>query len=791
MHDRMFPEDILKYLPLSDENFHLISEIFDAIPAQIVVKSVREDSFGEFLIWNRAAEMILGITAAEAIGRRDSQLFPSDQAEAFAEKDREIVRSGVAQVIPREAIMSRTLGLRRLRTSKTPIYDADGTPVAIMAVSEDITDRESTKLELQRALDFLNAINSQLPGAVFQFRVDAAGRPTYPYLSEGVRALTGDEAQEVIEGQVNLLSRILPEDLPGFLANVARSRRELSHCRQEFRLRTRSGDIRWVLSNSLPKHQRDGSTIWHGFMSDVTNARQTSEALRRGEERLHSALAATRAAAWEIDMAEHTLYLSPEWGSLFGIEPQDFPRTFDDWLAKVHPDDVATVSRLKTVKAGDEAGQMEFRHARGEGGYLWVLLRGKPIVDEHGELIRQVGTVVDVTDRHMTKMQLIEAKETAERASQAKGDFLAMMSHEIRTPLNAVLGFSELLGAMPLGQEQADYVRTIQENSSALLVILNDVLDYSKIESGMLDLHPGPVDVLRLVRSAGDFFRPQALSKGIDLQVIASATLPDTLICDAARLNQVLHNLISNAVKFTEKGGVIIEVGLDCPPAGGVWPVSIQVRDSGIGIALDRHPNLFDPFYQADNTTRRRFGGTGLGLAIVRRLARLMGGTIEVTSEAGEGSSFALRLQMRAPEKENLLIDVDTKRLSVNLSSLLPKILVVEDNATNRRLVRLFLKKLGHEAEEAENGFDGVEMAAAKHYDLIFMDLEMPGMDGYEATRLIRAAQNGNAPFIVALTAHALPEHRERSLRVGMNSYLSKPVKLADLKGVLREALKR
>lgn len=787
----MFPEDILKYLPLSDENFGLLTEIFDAIPSQIVVKSLREETFGEFLIWNREAEVLLGITAHEAIGRTDADLFPSEQADSFRRKDREILQTGQAQVIARESIMSRTLGPRKLRTTKTPIYDAEGLPVAMLAVSEDITDRESTKLELQKALDFLNTVNSQLPGAVYRFRVDAEGRSAFPYISDGVRSLTGDEAQEIIEGRVNLLGRILPEDLPGFLANVARSRREQSHCRQEFRLRTLSGEVRWVLSNSLPKNQRDGSTIWHGFMSDVTAAKQTSEALQRGEERLHSALEAARAAVWEIDLVSQSLYLSPEWGHLFGFEESAFPKTFSEWLTKVHPEDVETVAALKTVRSKDEVEQMEFRHIRGEGGYLWVLLRGKPVVDSHGDLIRQVGTVVDVTDRHLTKMQLIEAKEAAERASQAKGDFLAMMSHEIRTPLNAVLGFSELLGAMPLGQEQADYVRTIQENSGALLVILNDVLDYSKIESGRLDLHLGPVDLVRMVRSVGDFFRPQAAGKGIDLQVVSSGVIPEALLCDAARLNQVLQNLISNAVKFTEKGGVIVEVGCNGLPVDGLWPVAIRVRDTGIGIALERHPSLFDPFYQADNSTRRRFGGTGLGLAIVKRLASLMGGTIDVQSEAGEGSSFCLNLPLREPERETF-VEEDKKRFTANLSSLLPKILVVEDNATNRRLVRLFLKKLGHEADEAENGFDGVEKAAAKPYDVIFMDLEMPGMDGYEATRLIRLGQNGGAaPYIVALTAHALPEHRERSLRAGMDSYLSKPVKQADLKGVLRAAMKR
>jgi two-component system sensor histidine kinase/response regulator len=787
----MFPEDILKYLPLSDENFGLLTEIFDAIPLQIVVKSVRDESFGEFLIWNREAEVLLGITAEEAVGRTDAELFSQEEAGRFSVADREILQTGQARLIPREKIMSRTKGMRSLRTIKTPIYDAEGIAVAMLAVSEDITDRESTKLELQKALDFLNNINSQLPGAVYQFRVDATGRSAFPYISEGIRLLTGDEAQEIIDGQINLLGRILPEDLPTFLANVARSRRELSHCRQEFRLRTREGEIRWILSNSLPKNQRDGSTIWHGFMSDVTSAKKTSEALQRGEERLHSALEAARAAAWEIDLTDDALYLSPEWGNLFGFEREEFPKTFVGWLENVHPEDVEMVSRLKAPRGRDDVEQLEFRHLRGGGGYLWVLLRGKFVMDAHGEPVRQVGTMVDVTDRLLTKLQLIEAKEAAERASQAKGDFLAMMSHEIRTPLNAVLGFSELLSAMPLGREQADYLRTIQENSSALLVILNDVLDYSKIESGRLDLHPGPVDIVRMVRSAGDFFRPQAAGKGIDLRVVSSGDLPDTLLCDAARLNQVLHNLLSNAVKFTEKGGVIVEVVSGGPPAEGFWPVVIRVRDTGIGIALDRHPGLFDPFYQADNSTRRRFGGTGLGLAIVKRLATLMNGTIEVESEAGGGSLFTLSLSLREPEKEPSPPERDLKRLSVNLGSLLPKILVVEDNPTNRRLVRLFLKKLGHEADEAANGFDGVEMVAANSYDVIFMDLEMPGMDGYEATRLIREAQNGASPFIVALTAHALPEHRERSLQAGMDSYLSKPVKLADLKGVLREALKR
>jgi PAS domain S-box-containing protein len=565
----------------------------------------------------------------------------------------------------------------------------------------------------------------------------------------------------------------------------------MCHCRQEFRLRDKAGQIRWAMTSSLPKPDRDGSTIWYGFLSDVTEAKATTEALRRGEERLRAALEATRAAVWEIDVHDNSMFLSPEWGHLFGFAPEQFPRTFAEWLDTVHPEDVAAVRPLRETVAGGEGGQFEFRHRRENGDYLWVLMRGKPVHDAEGELIRQIGTFVDITDRHLTNRQLIEAKEAAERASEAKGEFLAMMSHEIRTPLNAVLGFSELLGAMPLEPEQADYLRTIQENSSALLVILNDVLDYSKIESGRLDLHPAPVDLARLVRSAAEFFRAQAVNKDIALDVHCAPNVPEKLLCDAARIHQILYNLISNAVKFTDRGTVRVELDVAGERVDGRWPVRIRVSDSGIGIALDRHPGLFDPFYQADSSTRRRHGGTGLGLAIVKRLASLMDGVIGIQSREGEGTIFTVRLSLPEPETEEPETALNDKSGTVNLSKLLPKILVIEDNATNRRLVRLFLRKFGLDADEAENGYDGVALAAAKKYDVIFMDLEMPGMDGYEATRLIREADPGRVPYIVALTAHAMPEYRERSLRAGMSAYLSKPVKQIELKQVIRDAMRR
>lgn len=776
------PPNIEQYLT----EFVVLQKIFDAMPMQIVIKSLRAENFGTFLFWNTMAEVTLGISAAKAIGKTDRDFFPEEQAAFFEQIDREIAMMGQCRISPVETISSKRLGERLLHTIKTPIYNEAGIPVALLAVSQDITEKKRAEGELARALHFLESVNSELPGAVFQFRVDPQGQPGFSYLSEGIEKITGDMPVDVTSGLIDLLGRIFPEDMPAFLGAVRRSRREMSTMRQEFRVFAANGELRWVLSNSSPSHLPDGSTIWHGFLTDITDQKRTQEALRRGDERLHHALDAMKAAVWEVELATDELYLSPEWGQLFEFAPEHYPTSAADLLAFIHPEDQG----LLGDRAASWGGQIEFRHLLGNGEYTWVLISGKAICNVRDQPIRLVGTIMEISERKRMEHQLVEAKESAERASQAKGDFLAMMSHEIRTPLNAVLGFSDLLGATALNVEQKDYLQTIQGSSSALLVVLNDVLDYSKIESGKLDLQFMPVEITRVIRTAIEIFRPQAALKGVRIHAVFSGGLPTFLMCDAARLSQIIHNLLSNAVKFTERGEIVVELLAAGPPDGAVWPVRLRVRDSGIGIDLAEHPSLFDPFYQAGSSTKRRRGGTGLGLAIVRRLVGLLHGEIEVASVPGQGTTFVVNLPLLEPEADEPVTEEDKKRMSLNLAGLLKKILVVEDNATNRRLVRLFLKKLGHEADEAVDGFAGVAMSRHTRYDVIFMDLEMPGMDGYEAAQKIREIHGPTKPYIVALTAHAMPEYRERSFQAGMQDYLSKPVKQDELAKVLRTAFR-
>jgi len=635
---------------LADPSF--FKDLFDAIPLQVVVKSVREENFGEFIIWNNAAEELLGISATEAIGRHDRDFFPPDQVAFFAAKDREVVQLGRSVFVSKETIISRTKGERQFQTVKTPVYDKDGQALALIAVSEDITDKI-------RSDALLENVARNFPGAIYQFKMDLDGAMSMPVVSPGAATLYEvSEAELAADGMI-VHRMVHPEDQLVLEEAIANSYEMLSPWDCEFRIVTGTQRIKWLRGQSIPQRERDGSIVW-------------------------------------------------------------------------------------------------------------------------------AGCLYDITERKNAEIELIKAKEAAERASKAKGNFLAMMSHEIRTPLNAVLGFSDLLASTPLTPEQSDFLRTIQDSSSTLLVILNDVLDYSKIEAGTFDLLYRPTDLRRIVQSTVEVFHHQAEAKGLKLVSECDDRVPQLLQCDRARFSQILHNLMSNAIKFTQSGQINVTLSLTGPCLEDTWPVSLCVKDSGIGIAVEDHPYLFEPFYQADSSTRRKFGGTGLGLAIVRRLVKLMNGSITLDTEPGRGTTFLVEFSLASVHQPPALPDMPAHSESATEAAP-TRVLIVEDNAVNRRLVRLFLQRLGCQTEEAEDGYQGIEKAKEALYDVILMDIEMPGMDGYEAAREIRHELGVSCPKLVALTAHAMQEHRELCLEAGMDAFLSKPIKSSDLEKLLRE----
>lgn len=395
----------------------------------------------------------------------------------------------------------------------------------------------------------------------------------------------------------------------------------------------------------------------------------------------------------------------------------------------------------------------------------------------------RVLVLTDVTRRKETENQLRLAKEAAEAAGEAQSRFLATMSHEIRTPMNGVIGFIQLLKATPLETSQREYLDIVDQSTRSLLVIINDVLDYSKIVADQLEIERIRCDLPAVVNQAQRLLQRIADEKGLAFTTRIADGVPREIVSDPVRLQQILTNLLGNALKFTAAGRVTLEVRA-LPPDFMVFEVS----DTGIGIAPEQQARIFTPFSQADASMTRRFGGTGLGLSITRRLCELMGGTLTVASQLDRGSVFTATVRA-APASAAARIATATAALPATPTA--PRrlrVLVFEDNVINQRVIRAFLTKLGHQASFAADGEQGLALlAGGESFDALLMDLEMPVMDGYETVRWIRASEQPGQPraYIVALTAHALKGERERCLAMGMDDFLTKPISLAALEKTL------
>jgi PAS domain S-box-containing protein len=1053
---------------------------------------ISTDANGRVESFSRGAENLLGYKVVDVVGKVTLEHFhdPTELQDRAGDLTIELgrpVRSDFEaltvkavnseQPDERDWTCLRADGGRvPVRLSVTAMRDRRGRITGFLALASDVREQRLAE-ERRREFDTrLSKIASQVPGMVFQFKQRPDGTRCFPFASEGIRQMFRMDPEVVAHDSSPIWDLIYPEDLERVMVSLDVSARTLERWQCEYRSRLPNGTVHWLWGTALPERQSDGSILWHGFITDVSERKRAEHAheesrvllqsvfsavdlgvfvvdvtrggdfrfvevnsayerltgipsadirgrgprdlvplipvemaecmrasFRRGieasgpieyeepffirgrllwwhtrlaqvrdpegevirlvgrtlditerktielrfqslTERLQLATEAAQVGIWDHDLVQNRLVWDKRMHALYDVEAAAFDGSFGAWRDRLHPDDAERVLQEHRDSAdGKRPFNTSFRIIRTDGSEREIRACSHVQRNAAGHAVRMVGVNWDVTAERQAQADIVRARDEAERlnhqleqalqranrlaeeaaaATVAKSEFLANMSHEIRTPLNAVIGMSGLLLGTELGKDQREFAETIRSSGDGLLGLINDILDYSKIESGRLDLEVRPFDLRDCVESAFDVLAARAAEKKIDLVCSFEAGVPEEISGDDTRLRQVLVNLVSNAVKFTTSGEVFLSIGVVASASGSVR-LRFGVHDSGIGIPADRMDRLFKTFSQVDASTTRQFGGTGLGLAICKRLVELMGGRIWAESSIGRGSTFyfdvvaglelidavkappapprsnvltgrrvliieqnatlsralcqqcvgwglvprpvksgadALAVLAQDPGFDLVLLDLDVSGTSsleliwtirkqrtaaqlpialltwpgqprvpdeLGIAGVLSKpvksgalydlflevlqgkrslrpaatattallatehplaILLAEDNSVNQRVATLMLQRLGYRADVASNGFEALQAVERQTYDLILMDVQMPEMDGVQATREICSRWPAGArPRIVAMTANASTADRELCLSAGMEDFLTKPVRAADLRKAIEE----
>ena len=683
------------------------------------------------------------------------------------------------------------------------IVSEEGEFLGLEGTCQDTTDRKQAELERIEALDRLEKIASRVPGMVYEFRRRPDGTSSFPYASDGMRKIFRVGPEDVVESSDRIFQSIHPDDLDALLQSIRKSAMDLSLWSLEFRLRFPDGTERWVSGNSVPTLECDGSTLWHGYLADITDRKNSELAIRVSEAKFRAIIDASPVPMAIVDEKDVFSYLNPAFVNTFGYDAKTIP-SLSIWrqLAYPDPDYRQWVNdnwrqRLEEARrTGTDFVPIELFIRCSSGLMKLVVASATPILGDFAGLnllLKQ-----DITERKQAEQNLIEAHAAAEAASRAKSAFLANMSHEIRTPLTAMLGFADILGEEELSPQSIEQRRkileTIKRAGNHLLTIINDILDLSKIEANKMTVEVVPTSLIGLLYEVETLMSPKAAGKGVELKVLITNRLPERIMSDPTRLRQILLNLVGNSTKFTEAGSIQIRVGLH-----GEKPLPwlhIDIEDTGLGMTVEQAERLFTPFGQGDNSMTRTHGGTGLGLSLSRRLAVMMGGDIQLQhSVLGSGSCFRVLLPLEPVEDCDWFEDYDDAKLKLvplatESKPIQPKItldgriLLAEDGIDNQRLIAFHLRSAGAHVETADNGRIALEMFESAHssgtpYDLLVSDMQMPEMDGYTLARTLR--ERGSKVPIVALTANAMSDDREKCLQAGCDDYSSKPINKAIL----------
>lgn len=595
------------------------------------------------------------------------------------------------------------------------------------------------------------------------------------------------QAVGIPESQVlgRTLYEILPDYFPRFRAGYDRCLAGETVLDPLFNSRPDTAGGVWWRTEVAPWRGSDGGV--GGTIStsvNITDMVHAMERVERSEHRLKVAVELADVHVWEMDYKTRQIMTAGARESFFdgAFTEEDVIR---DTNVTIHPADRDRIAAAwSDAILNNYAFRPEYRVNRKDGREVWAACHARLIRDEAGEPSRLVGAMQNITERKTAEQALRVAKEQAEAANTAKSAFLATMSHEIRTPLNGVLGMAEAMARDDLSAIQSERLETIRQSGEALLGILNDILDLSKIEAGKLDLEDRTFLLGELLGGVRSTFSGLASGKGLQLSLVIAPDAQGAFRGDPTRIRQIIGNLISNAIKFTEHGRVCLSVR---QTARGLM---FEIRDTGVGISPEQLSRLFRKFEQADTTTTRRYGGTGLGLAICKELAALMGGSVSAQSNVGEGSVFTLVLPLEPVDASTVEV-AGACPTEEALAHIPLRVLAAEDNEVNRRVLTALMNALGMDVTFACNGQEAVEAVEAGTWDLVLMDVQMPVLDGVEAARRIRARESrvgGRRTPIIALTANVMAHQVREYVGAGMDGYLSKPIRPEELVNCLQQA---
>ena len=670
-----------------------------------------------------------------------------------------------------------------------PVYADDGTLSNYIAIETEITERKRIERALREQEAQIRLITDNVPVSIAYYDAKRICR----FANRSYAQLFGRSVAEIIGKPLKEIA--LPANYAEMDAQVdvvmAGRPAHYRHCMELPVMRVAYMDVTLV-----PDVEQSGAVIgFYVMRADVTE-RQIAEAdLRAVRERLDLALDGSELASWDWEIASGKVHVSKRWSQMLGDDRQASVVTVSDLEKIMHADDIERVrDRIAAVLEGkSEIYYAEYRVRRRDGEWRWIGSHGKVTErDANGSAVRMTGTNADITGKKLDEATVLAAKDAAEAANRAKSNFLANMSHEIRTPMNGIIGMTDLALDTELTAEQQELMLTVKSCAGSLLEIINEILDFSKIESGAMTLDVSDFCLRTLLDETLKVFMPHARAKGTALKCIVAPAAPAMLRGDAAKLRQILINLVGNAIKFTEHGEIAVEVECLARKDNDVR-LGFAVRDTGIGVAPEKQQLIFEPFSQADSSTTRNYGGTGLGLTISARLVEMLGDTLKLESAPGVGSRFYFDASFEyftGTETRPPTDNADGKRAlpaaRPGLSAAAGRplnVLVAEDNPVNQRLICHLLGQRGMQVRLVDNGQSAVDAFATEKFDIVVMDVQMPVRGGFEAAGLMRAHESasGHRTPILALTAHALSGDRAKCLAAGMDDNMTKPFKADEL----------